>query len=122
MDKRIAGLLGAVAGLATVGAAQAAIDPAAVMSLQPAAYADLLTPIVHPIALLQADDAARVQRLLAKPAADFEVAAAGDHHHHHYYHHHHFGYSRNYHHHSYDRRRSALIGSPEFGDAGVNRR
>ncbi len=62
MDKKIAGLLGAVAALATIGSAQADINPAAVPdALQASSYADLLTPIAHPIALLKADDAARSQ-------------------------------------------------------------
>jgi hypothetical protein len=98
MDKKIAGLLGAVAGLATIGTAQAAINPAAVPdALQASSYADLLSPIAHPIALLKADEAARAQKPAAKPAADFQVAAA--------HHHHHHTYSRNYHHHHhYDHR------------------
>jgi hypothetical protein len=51
MDKKIAGLLGAIAGLATIGTAQAAINPAAVPdTLQASSYTDLLTPIAHPIA------------------------------------------------------------------------
>ncbi|MBV8738947.1 MAG: hypothetical protein JO007_17155 [Alphaproteobacteria bacterium] len=101
MDKKIAGLLGAIAGLATLGTAQAAINPAAVPdALQASSYADLLTPIAHPIALLKADDAARAQKPAAEPAADFQMAAA---HHHHHNHRHH--YSRNYHHHNrYDYR------------------
>ena len=105
MDKKIAGLLGAVAGLATIGTAQAAINPAAVpdalqASSQVSSYADLLTPIAHPIALLKADDSRRPQKPAAQPSADFQLAA--NHHHHH---HHHRHYSRNYHHHHhYDHR------------------
>ena len=113
MDKRIAGLLGAVAGLATIGTAQAAINPAAVPdTLQASSYADLLTPIAHPIALLKADDAARAPKPAAEPAADFQVAAA--------YHHYHT-YSRNYHHHHYNRRKSAFFGIPGLGGVVINR-
>lgn len=120
MDKRIAGLLGAVAGLATIGTAQAAINPAAVPdTLQASSYADLLTPIAHPIALLKADDAARAPKPAAEPAADFQVAAA----HHHHYHHHHRTYSRNYHHHHhYDHRKSAFVGIPGLGGVVINHR
>jgi len=111
MDKKIAGLLGAVAGLATIGTAQAAINPAAGQdALQAYSYADLLTPIAHPIALLKADDAARAQKPAAEPAADFQLAENYHHHHHHH------TYSRNYHHHHrYDHRRSAFFSIPGWG-------
>src|ERR1700739_3620136 len=51
MDQKIAGLLGAVAGLATAGAAQAAIEPApnASEALHASSYADLLTPVPNAI-------------------------------------------------------------------------
>jgi hypothetical protein len=120
MDKKIAGLIGAVAGLATIGTAQAAINPVAVPdALQASSYADLLPPIAHPIALLKADDAARTQKPAAEPAADFQVAAAYHHHHHH----HHHTYSRNYHHHHhYNHRKSAFFGVPGLGGVVINRR
>jgi hypothetical protein len=104
-------LLGAIAGLATIGTAQAAINPAAVPdTLQASSYTDLLTPIAHPIALLKAD-AARAQKPAAEPAADFQLAESYHHHHHH-----HHTYSRNYHHHHrYDHRRSAFFGIPGLG-------
>jgi hypothetical protein len=46
MDKKIAGLLGALTGLATVGFAQAAVQAAASPSdvLRASSYADLLAP------------------------------------------------------------------------------
>jgi hypothetical protein len=118
MDKKIAGLLGAVAGLATIGTAQAAINPAAVPdTLQASSYTGLLSPIAHPIALLKADDAARAQKPAAEPAADFQAAAA------HHHHHHHHTYSRNYHHyHHYNRRKSAFFGVPGLSGVVINRR
>ena len=61
MDKKIAGLLGAVAGLATMSTAQAATSPApdSAEALQASSYADLLAPISNPAAMLKADNAAR---------------------------------------------------------------
>ena len=58
MDKKIAGLLGAVAGLATMNATQAATGTAANSSeaLQASSYADLLAPIPNAAELLKADD------------------------------------------------------------------
>ena len=86
MDKKIAGLLGAVAAVSTMGGAQAAsVDPA--QALRAASYADLLNPVPNAVALQIADDNAR----LAKSAGD-EVQLAqiqvqlGHHHHHHRYH------------------------------------
>ena len=63
MDKKTVGLLGAVAGLATIGSAQAAINPAPnpPQALRASSYADLLAPIPNAAALLKADDAARTQ-------------------------------------------------------------
>lgn len=60
MDKKIAGLLGAVGALASLNGAQAATgpaDPAAVLKAQ--TFADLLNPIPNAKATLNAVDAAR---------------------------------------------------------------
>ena len=63
MDKKLVGLIGAVAGLATAGGAQAAIDPPALSeALHASSYADLLAPIANPVELLKADNAAREQQ------------------------------------------------------------
>ena len=45
MDKKLAALIGAVAGIATVGSAKAAVETAPATSGAPASYADLLGPI-----------------------------------------------------------------------------
>jgi hypothetical protein len=80
MDKKIAGLLGAAAALATVSGANAtevqgnAPNPAA-------SYRDLLNPVPNALEALKADDA----RLTGTPAD--EVKLAQDHHHHHHHHH-----------------------------------
>ena len=57
MEKKIAGLLGAVATLGALSTAQAAPAPGArQMPLQANSYADLLEPIPNAAALLQAVD------------------------------------------------------------------
>jgi hypothetical protein len=85
MDKKIAGLLGAAAALATVGGAIAtgmqgnASNPAA-------SYRDLLNPVPKALEALKADDA----RLANKPADEVKLAQIGivvGHHHHHHHHH-----------------------------------
>jgi hypothetical protein len=102
MDKKIAGLLGAAAALATVSGANAtevqgnAPNPAA-------SYRDLLNPVPNALEALKADDA----RLAGTPAD--EVKLAQDHHHHHHaaprvivvpprhrHHHHHHHHSSYY--------------------------
>ena len=84
MDKRLAGLLGAAAALATVGSANAtgAVERA---SDRAATYRDLLNPVANPLEALKADDA----RLASEPAAAMEVAqvTVGVGHHHHHHHH-----------------------------------
>lgn len=93
MDKKLAGLLGAVAGLATMGAAHAATQHDATITPLPqaASYAELLGPVSDAPTLLAADDAARMQQTGGR------VQLAADHHHHHHtkiiikrrHHHHH---------------------------------
>jgi hypothetical protein len=80
MSKRIAELLGGVAALVTLNAAQAMAptvdsqtDPFAVQS-----YADLLNPIANAVPLLIADDAKRAQQ------HPFRPRLAQFHHHHHH--------------------------------------
>jgi hypothetical protein len=92
MDKKIAGLLGAVASLGAMNAVQAAPAPSPAPSdvLKANSFADLLEPIPNAAALLQAvDEAAPV------PSADENVQLAQFYHHHHH-HHHHSQYRRYY--------------------------
>jgi len=90
MDKKIAGLLGAVASLGTFGAAEAAPAPAPTDVLRANSYADLLEPIPDAAARLQAiDESAPV------PSAQDNVQVAQFYHHHHH-HHHHSQYRRYY--------------------------
>ena len=108
MDKKIAALLGAVAGVATMGSAQAATGPAANGSeaLQASSYADLLAPVPNAVEALKADDAARAQ----ETAAEVQLAQyyPYPYPYYRYRHHHHHAYSRRYryhhhhhHHHGY---------------------
>jgi hypothetical protein len=120
MEKTILGIVGAVAGLATVGGAQAATPATQDTSGVPAArsFAELLDPIPNALAALQAADAAAP----AQDEADMKVAqvyiGVGHHHHHrrYYGHHHHHhrgvvirvprrGYGHHHHHHHHRMRR-----------------
>ena len=86
MDKKIAGLLGAVATLGTFGTAQAAPAPSPAPSdvLRANSFADLLEPIPNAAALLQA-----VDESAPAPSANGNVQLAQiyiEHHHHHHHH------------------------------------
>jgi hypothetical protein len=89
MEKKIAGLLGAVATLGAFNAAQAAPAPAPTDVLRANSFAELLQPIPNAAALLQAVDESG-----SKPAADENVQLAQFYHHHHHHHHHHSFYRR----------------------------
>jgi hypothetical protein len=85
MEKKIAGLLGAVATLGAFNAAEAAPTPAPAPSdvLRANSFAELLRPIPNAASLLQAiDESAPV------PSADGNVQLAQFYHHHHHHHHH----------------------------------
>jgi hypothetical protein len=96
MDKKIAGLLGAVAALTSLDLANAAtaVVPNPADAMRVSSYAELLTPISNAMELQIADDAARGELSAAK---EMQVAERHHHHHRHHrrYHHHH------HHHHSY---------------------
>jgi hypothetical protein len=95
MDKKIAGLLGAVAALGTFGSAEAAPAPAPADVLQANSYAELLEPIPNAGALLQAID----EQAPAKASQNVQLAQYYYHHHHH---HHHSFYRRGYYDRYYD--------------------
>ena len=92
MEKKIAGLLGAVAALGALNSAQAAPSPAPSEVLRANSFADLLEPISNAASLLQAID-----ETTPTPAANENTQVAQlfirEHHHHH---HHHHGYNRRY--------------------------
>jgi hypothetical protein len=88
MEKKIAGLLGAVATLGALNAAQAAPTPSPAPSdlLRANSFADLLEPIPNAASLLQALDESA-----PAPSANENVQLAQlyirEHHHHHHHHH-----------------------------------
>jgi hypothetical protein len=91
MEKKIAGLLGAVATLGAFGAAQAApmANPAPAEILNANSFADLLEPIPNAAALLQVvDEAGPIS------TADENVQQAQFFYHHHHHHHHHNQFRR----------------------------
>jgi len=124
MNRMMAGLLGTVAGLATMGVAQAAIPPApsASEALQVSSYADLLAPVPNAVDLVKLDDAARARR----PAAEGELQLAQyygpppAYHHHHHHHHHHHAYYRHHHHHHHHH--NTFVGIPGVGGVVVGNR
>jgi hypothetical protein len=88
MDKKIAGLLGAAAALATVGSVNAT-EVQGNPSNHVTSYRDLLNPVPNALAALKADDAKRA----STPDETTQVAqgvyiGVGHHHHHHHHHHH----------------------------------
>jgi hypothetical protein len=90
MEKKIAGLLGAVATLGAFSAAQAAPSPAPTDVLRANSFADLLEPIPNAAALLQA-----VDETAPASSADENVQLAQLYvYHHHHHHHHHSQYRR----------------------------
>jgi hypothetical protein len=85
MEKKIAGLLGAMATVGAFNAAQAAPIPTPAPSdvLRANSFAELLEPIPNAAALLQAvDESAPVS------SASENIQLAQYHHHHHHHHHH----------------------------------
>jgi len=104
MDKKVFGLIAAVSGLGSLGAAQAATPPVNVdQAMTAGSFAELLDPVPNAVAVLQAADEAQAQT----PAAPMLLAQ--DHHHHHqsvlrrllapHHHHHHHRYHHHHHHH-----------------------
>ena len=96
MEKKIAGILGAVATLGAINAAQAAPTPSPAPSdvLRANSFADLLEPIPNAAELLLA-----VDESAPGPSAKENVQLAQifiEHHHHHHHHHHHSFYRRDY--------------------------
>jgi hypothetical protein len=94
MDKKIAGLLGAVAAFGTLNGAEAAPAPTPDPSeaLKVNSYAELLEPIPDAVKVLRAIE----EQSPVKPWEDNIKVAQWYHHHHH--HHHHHGYWRHHHH------------------------
>ena len=91
MDKKVAGLLGAMASIGALTTAQAAPSPNPTDMLQVNSFAELLEPIPDAAARLKAVDEARSQEM-----SGHVQLAQYYHHHHHHHHHHHAFYPRYY--------------------------
>ena len=89
MDKKIAGLLGAVAALGGLNAAQAAPAQDPTEILRANSFAELLEPIPNAAETLRAVDEAQLPEATVQQAQFY-------HHHHHHHHHHHAFYPRYY--------------------------
>ena len=95
MDKKIAGLIGAVSTFAAFGGAQAAATAPTREVLAATSYDDLLQPVPNAVALLAAHDAV----LGEATASDDEVKIENVRFHHHHHHHHRFFRHHHHHHH-----------------------
>jgi hypothetical protein len=122
MERKTAGLLGALAGFAALGSGQAlaASHPGADSGapspepMQISSYSDLLRPIPNAVELLKAHDAALQERARNATSA---IQLVDDHHHHH---HEHYAPPRYYHHHHHHHPHSgAIIVVPGIG-IGIN--
>lgn len=99
MEKKIAGLLGAVAALGAVNAAQAAPTPQVPSgisseTLTANSFTELLEPIPNAAVLLRA-----VDQTPPAPSVSGNVQLAQYYRHHHHHHHHHFWRRYRHHHH-----------------------
>ncbi len=105
MEKKTAGLLGVIAGLATMNTAQAAINPAPAArdALQVSSYAELLSPIPNASVVLKASDAEQAQNAASVPGATLEevqyYGGPPPYYHHHHHHHHRYYHHHHHHHH-----------------------
>jgi hypothetical protein len=91
LDKKMAGLLGAVAALGTLGTAQATPAPTDVLAAN--SYAELLQPVPDASARLKALDE---HQSTAPGGRPIQLAY---HHHHHHHHHHRRRHHHHHHHH-----------------------
>jgi hypothetical protein len=89
MEKKTAGLVGALAGLASMGVAQAASHPAPPPApiMQAASYADLLKPIPNAAEVLR-----KAQAQPGVEEAQYYNNQPPPYYHHHHHHHHHHAY------------------------------
>ncbi|HQT63291.1 MAG: hypothetical protein B7Z75_00465 [Acidocella sp. 20-57-95] len=134
MEKKTAGLLGALAGFAAMGSAQAATnyEPNVADTLHVSSYAELLTPIPNAVALLKASDALLLEQANQRKAAGVQQAQyyyQQDEHHHHHHHHHQeyvpppppppeYGYDHHHHHHHHQQ--GVVIFIPGVGYVRAN--
>ena len=96
MDKKIAGLLGAAATLATVSGAQAGAPPQANEPAAATSYRDLLNPVPNAVAALQADERQLAEKRAGETQTAQIIIRRRYYYHHHHHHHHHHRYYRYY--------------------------
>jgi ABC-type nickel/cobalt efflux system permease component RcnA len=99
MDKKTAGLVGAISGLVTISAVEAARAQEVTEILSARSYAELLQPIPNAVALLMAADELTAARDKAEAGQNSNVQLAQDHHHHHHHHRRHHRHHHHHHHH-----------------------
>ena len=94
MDKKLAGLLGAMGALAAVSpaGAQLSLDPTLADVMHAGTYADLLRPIPNAAAMLQASNLVLSEAPPAVVLTQYHhhryIRRRHRHHHHHHHHHH----------------------------------
>ena len=112
MEKKIAGLIGAVATLGALSPAEAApmASPPPTEILRANSFADLLEPIPNAVSLLRAVDEAA-----PTPSMDGNLQPAQYYHHHHHHHHHAQFYPRYYPRYDYDDGGPVVIVRPPYG-------
>jgi len=110
MDKKTAGLVGAISALTPLAAAAAPLDKTLTEVLAPQSYVELLQPIPNASALLK-EEMAAASKAQSEPrieTAQYYGYPEGPyyrHHHHHHHHHHNYGggwgdpYYHHHHHH-----------------------
>jgi len=113
MEKRTAGIVGAIASIATMGAANAAVHPGPTQTeiMQPSSYAELLQPIPNAVAILQASNAALLQNAQTKPGVlqvQYDNNGGNSHHHHHHHHHQVYVPPEHHHHHHHHHHNGGL--------------
>jgi G3E family GTPase len=103
MDKKVAGLVGAISSLGAMNTVEAsAAQNAEVLSAR--SYAELVQPIPNAVALLKAAEAADAARAMAaerNPNVRLAQYWGHHHHHHHRYYHHHHHHHHHHHRHGY---------------------
>ena len=99
MDKKTAGLVGAISALVTISAVEAARAQEVTDVLNARSYAELLQPIPNAVALLMAADEVTAARNKAEAGQNPNVQLAQDHHHHHHHHRRHHRHHHHHHHH-----------------------
>lgn len=120
MDKSTAGLVGALAALATMGTAHATTQPAQTPEqvMQVSSYADLLSPIANARELLQASNAKLAGQATPKvlDVQYYQGEPPPDYHHHHHHHHYYPPPPPHHHHHHHHHHQSGLtVVIPGFG-------